>query len=212
MKKPTRTFRSSPNFAPAADFAADAQGEIIAQFFLRSRHLGHLTERVIQTANHLAARLIQMNILNEYEAEALRLGAVWQDVGLLTVPTQILLKSSPFTLAEKRLLENHVEESCRLAEQFGLPPMAIKFIAAHHEQVNGGGYPQGLQQDEIPLGAQLLHLVNDYCLLQTDLSIRPAVRSCFAWEILEQQVGKKYSPRTFEEIFLPALGDFDLDL
>ena len=85
----------------------------------------------------------------------------------------------------------------------------LGIITAHHEQINGGGYPAGLAEAEIPLAAQLLHLVNDYCLLQIDLPGRLGLRSHCALQVLAKHKGKKYSPKVFEEIFLPALGDLE---
>lgn len=185
--------------------------DVKAQLFCYSPDLGQLAEHAVQAVSHLTAKLKKSDILSPAEAAALQRAAVWQDSGLLLLPQNVLLKSAPFTLAEKQLIETHVGISCALAEQAGADADTLQIIAAHHEQVNGGGYPAGLQENEIPLCAQLLRLVNDYCLLQTDLPGRPGVRSCYALQILEQQTGKKYSPKVFEEMFLPALGDFDFD-
>ncbi len=208
MKKSPTISQPARNSASLADSAA----ELLAQFFCRSPLLGQLEERIRQTANHLAAQLVKAGVFSEQEADALRLAAAWQDAGLLALPAELLLKASPLTLAEKKLLETHVEESCCLAAQAGLPQTAVDFIAAHHEQAAGGGYPQGLRGEEIPTGAQLLRLTGDYCLLQLDLPHRSGVRSYCALELLAEQQGKKYSPKVFQQIFLPALGDFDWNL
>lgn len=184
--------------------------DVMPQLFYYSPNLGQMSEYAVQTVNHLAAGLRQAGILSRKEIRNLRQAAVWQDAGMLLIPREVLLKSAPFTLEEMCLIQSHVELSCRLAAKAGVNVETLDIIAAHHEQVNGGGYPRGLRGDEISLCAQLLRLANDYCLLQIDLPGRLGVRSCCALQVMAKQKGKKYSPKVFEEIFLPALGDLDL--
>lgn len=75
--------------------------------------------------------------------------------------------------------------------------MSIDIVGAHHENWDGSGYPTGKRGDEIPLPAQIIATVSEYCTLTEDRSEREAYGMEEAFAIMEKDAGTKYNPDIF---------------
>ena len=116
---------------------------------------------------------------------ALRRGGFLHDLGKVGIPEAILLKEGALTLAEREILKRHPvlgEEICRpLKSLRGVLPI----IRHHHEKWDGSGYPDGLRETVIPLGARILQVVDVFDALATDRPYRKALSRGEALEVLE---------------------------
>jgi diguanylate cyclase (GGDEF)-like protein len=81
--------------------------------------------------------------------------ALVHDVGKVGVPDGLLHKLEPLTPPERERIQEHAELAARIAEGV-LGPEQVSWIRIHHERPDGGGYPRGLTEHEIPEGAALL--------------------------------------------------------
>jgi HD-GYP domain-containing protein (c-di-GMP phosphodiesterase class II) len=82
--------------------------------------------------------------------------ALLHDIGKLSLSSRILDKPGTLTAAEWAAVREHPVHTERLLSRVGpLRPVAA-VAAAHHERLDGSGYPHGLRADEIPLPARLL--------------------------------------------------------
>ena len=100
--------------------------------------------------------------LNEEELEGLVHGALLHDVGKLSVADAILEKLGPLTEEEWKVIKRHPEIGARMIEPLESLSGAIPVIRHHHERPDGSGYPDGLEGDEIPLGARIVAVVDAY--------------------------------------------------
>jgi HD-GYP domain-containing protein (c-di-GMP phosphodiesterase class II) len=64
----------------------------------------------------------------------------------------------------------------------------------HHERWDGGGYPQGLAGESIPLAARIFTVVDVYIALTSSRPYRPAWTPSEAMEYIRQQSGKQFDP------------------
>ncbi|HKR32511.1 MAG TPA: HD domain-containing phosphohydrolase [Terriglobales bacterium] len=106
---------------------------------------------------------------------ALRRGGIVHDVGKVAVPEHILLKPGPLTADEWKIMKQHPlvgEKICRPLKSFR---HVLPIIRHHHEKLDGSGYPDGLQGDEIPITARVLQTVDIYDALTTDRPYRKAL-------------------------------------
>ncbi len=94
--------------------------------------------------------------------EALALGAFLHDVGKNAVPEAVLLKPGPLTPPEWELVKGHPESGERMARAAGCPRAMARVIRHHHERYDGGGYPDGLAGEEIPLAARIVAAADAY--------------------------------------------------
>jgi putative nucleotidyltransferase with HDIG domain len=105
----------------------------------------------------------QMGLDSEY-TELVRLAALFHDYGKIGIPDSILKKEGPLTEDEYSEIKSHAKKTRELLEKIafeGRYKKIPKIAGAHHEHMDGNGYPDGLVGYEIPLGARII-AVADY--------------------------------------------------
>jgi putative nucleotidyltransferase with HDIG domain len=99
----------------------------------------------------------------EQEMHDLGLGCLLHDMGKERVPSQILLKRTPWTTAETNFYQQHVVYGMDMAQKLPtLPSGALEVIAMHHECLDGSGYPGKLKADRIGKFARIAAIANTY--------------------------------------------------
>lgn len=143
---------------------------------------GH-TERVSQYAVFLGERLG----MSDKALENLRIGALVHDIGKIGISQNILNKPGRLTPEERYQIEAHPI----LGEEICKPLKALKSVSPiirnHHEKLDGSGYPDGLQGDEIPLEVRIVTIVDIFDALTTNRSYRRAVSIYEALKIIKQE-------------------------
>jgi putative two-component system response regulator len=150
---------------------------------------GH-SRRVRRYALHLAAALG----LDRRQGRRLGLAAVLHDIGKVGVPDAILHKPGPLTPEEDRVVRGHPEMGERILAPVVRSREVLAAIRGHHERLDGGGYPDGLAGDRIPLLARLLAVADCYDALTTSRSYRPALPPEEALAILAAGAGSHLDP------------------
>jgi putative nucleotidyltransferase with HDIG domain len=158
---------------------------------------GYSTDHALQVAR--LSRLVGRELgLNEEELEWLVHGALLHDLGKLGVADEILEKLGPLTEEEWKVVKRHPEVGARMIEPLESLSGALPVIRHHHERPDGSGYPDGLEGDEIPLGARIVAVVDAY-----DVMIRRPYRP--------ERYGSKRSPaEALQELWREAGGQFDV--
>jgi putative nucleotidyltransferase with HDIG domain len=131
---------------------------------------GHC-ERVAEYACRVAHALG----LGDTELTTIRLGAYLHDVGKVKVPHEILNKPGRLTEEEFGIIKMHPVWGVELLAAVEFPWDLKPIIRWHHEKYDGTGYPDRLKGEEIPLGAQIIGIVDVYDALTTTRSYRPAM-------------------------------------
>jgi len=136
---------------------------------------GHC-ERVAQYAVDVATVLG----FDENQLTTIRIGAYLHDVGKIKVPHEILNKPGRLTPDEFEVIKMHTIWGIELLTAVEFPWDIKPIIRWHHEKVDATGYPDRLRGDEIPLGAQIIGIVDVYDALTTTRSYRPAMSAAEA--------------------------------
>src|SRR5215218_4928174 len=132
---------------------------------------GYSTDHALQVAR--LSRLVGRELgLNEEELEWLVLGTLLHDVGKISVADEILEKLGPLTEEEWKVVKRHPEVGARMIEPLESLRKALPVIRHHHERPDGSGYPDGLEGDEIPLGARIVAVVDAYDVMLRSRSYR----------------------------------------
>ncbi|HJR64329.1 MAG TPA: tetratricopeptide repeat protein [Gemmatimonadaceae bacterium] len=113
--------------------------------------------------------------LDESEQTTIRLGAYLHDVGKVRIPHEILNKPGKLTREEFEIIQMHPIYGLELLAGLEFPWDIKPIIRWHHERHDGTGYPDRLRGDEIPLGAQIICIVDVYDALTTTRSYRAAM-------------------------------------
>lgn len=118
--------------------------------------------------------------LDDGQLTTIRLGAYLHDLGKVKVPHEILNKPGRLTDAEFAVIQKHPEWGIELLATVEFPWDLKPIIRSHHERYDGTGYPDRLKGDEIPLGAQIICIVDVFDALTTTRSYRPAMTTAEA--------------------------------
>jgi len=147
--------------------------------------------------------------LDEAEKKAIGFGALLHDVGKIAVPDHILLKSTPFTGEERRIMNEHPAVGYNIVNRIKFLRGAAEIVYAHHERFDGSGYPRGLKGKDIPFGARLFAVVDVYDALT---SIRP-YRTPVSHEEALAEIGKgsggHFDPQVVEVFLTLPRQEFD---
>ena len=162
--------------------------------------VGH-AQRVAQLTVESARRLG----VEGHELERIEYAALLMDMGKANVPQVLLNKSDPLTPDEWAILQSHPKLS---AEMVSAVPFLVgleDIVLHHHELWDGGGYPDGLAGEQIPLASRILCVAADYDAMISDRPYHPRpLNPQEAIGEIRAGAGSKYDPRVVE-VFLDLL-------
>jgi putative two-component system response regulator len=113
--------------------------------------------------------------LDHTDLKILKYGAILHNVGKIAIPDAVLEKRGPLTPREKALFQHHPRVGCDICAPLKPLKPVLPIIRHHKEHWDGTGYPDGLRADDIPLGAQVVGLVDAYVAMTSDRPYRKAV-------------------------------------
>jgi len=139
--------------------------------------------------------------------QAVASGALLLDLGKVAVPVPILAKPGALAASEQVYVRRHVERGLALVAGAGLPSRALEMIAAHHERLDGSGYPRQLRGTTIPLFGRLAAIADAYDAMTLNRRYAAAVSPHAALRQLQGLAGEKYDAALLDEL-VEALGVF----
>lgn len=147
------------------------------------------TQGHVERVSSLALAIGRKMGLTERELEALKIGGILHDIGKIAVPRDILNKPGTLDEAEWHVMQSHTEVGYNiclpLKHNLGA---ALAVIRHHHERLDGSGYPDRLQAEEIPRVARIMAVVDYYDALKTNRPYRKRLQNAQAIEILSDEV------------------------
>jgi HD-GYP domain-containing protein (c-di-GMP phosphodiesterase class II) len=137
----------------------------------------------------LAERVALRMSLSRAQARDVRYAAMLHDLGKVAVPSEILLKPGPLTDDEWVTMRSHAAIGGELVGRIDAFAHLAPAVRASHERWDGGGYPDGLVGEEIPLAARIIAACDTYDAIVTDRPYRPARTPREACEELARVAG-----------------------
>ncbi|MFZ5898914.1 MAG: HD domain-containing phosphohydrolase [Bacillota bacterium] len=132
------------------------------------------------------------------EQEQVYLAGLLHDLGKIGVRESILLKPGPLTAEERKEMQSHPGVGARILEPAKFPDAVIAAVRHHHEDYDGGGYPDGLAGEEIPLLARIIRVADTYDAMMSARPYRQALTPRQAREELRRWAGRQFDPRVVE--------------
>ncbi|GAC1564950.1 MAG: hypothetical protein NVS3B14_01130 [Ktedonobacteraceae bacterium] len=158
---------------------------------------------------HLAQETARILGCSEEEIHLIRLAALLHDIGKVGVPHEILHKTGPLTDEEWKVMRRHPGIGRQILTQAGGKfELLSHIVIAHHERWDGKGYPYGLSEESIPLGARILSLADSYDAMTSDRPYRKAMLPLDARIELQRCSGNQYDPHVVVA-FLQVLDEQD---
>jgi HD-GYP domain-containing protein (c-di-GMP phosphodiesterase class II) len=162
-----------------------------------------------ETADHCArvstnsVRLGTLLELSAFELKNLSWGAYLHDVGKIGIPEPILLKPGALSGEEWELMKKHPRMGYDLISNIEFLVHATDVVLSHHERYDGGGYPQGLAGEMIPLHARIFSLMDTLDAMTSERPYRAALPLSAVAEEVERLAGSQFDPE-IARIFLSA--------
>jgi ribonuclease P protein subunit RPR2 len=127
-------------------------------------------------------------------------GFLLHDIGKLAVPDAIL--RAPGRLSEKEwaLMRRHPEEGVRILAEIPFLDRALDVVRHHHERWDGGGYPDALRGEEIPLWARIFSVVDALDAITAERPYRPARSYESALDEIRTHSGTQFDPAVVEAL------------
>jgi response regulator RpfG family c-di-GMP phosphodiesterase len=148
------------------------------------------------------ARLIAEGMsLRPGEIETIVQAALLHDIGKIGIRYEKLNKPGKLTPEEVAMFRSHPAKGKRILEPIPFMRDIVAGAYCHHESFDGGGYPQGLAGDAIPLLGRLVAVADTYDAMTSDRAYRKALPHAVAVAELERCSGTQFDP-TMVEIFL----------
>jgi len=142
--------------------------------------------------------------LNQRQVEQIRVAGLLHDVGLLSVPEEIINKPGQVTPDELRILMQHPVMGAQMFRPIHALKEICDILENHHECWDGTGYPRGLKGEDIPLAARIIAIVDAYHAMISDRPYRPAMSKDKAKRVLRNGAGTQFDP-FLVDIFVAVL-------
>jgi len=157
---------------------------------------GH-SQRVADFAVAIAAELG----LSQESADKIRIAGLVHDIGKIGVRESILNKSSRLTDEEFQHIQKHAEIGERILAPIAEDAEILSLVRNHHEHFDGSGYPDGLKENQIPLGARILAVADAYEAMRSARPYRTAMSEAAACTEIQQGKGTQFDPAA-ADVFL----------
>ncbi|HMH41902.1 MAG TPA: HD domain-containing phosphohydrolase [Pyrinomonadaceae bacterium] len=133
--------------------------------------------------------------LSEVETEKIRISALLHDVGKIGIDDRVLKKPSALTDEEFEIMKTHPQKGFKIMSQIPAMRDFLPGMYMHHEMINGQGYPQGLQGDELPMQARIVSVADTFDAMTTERPYQRAMDLEAALTRLKSFIGTRYDAR-----------------
>ena len=188
-----------------AGFQVALLSALLRTLDLRDRMTARHSAAVARYAREVAARAG----LSEQDRELAHTAGLLHDIGKFVLPDDILKSRSGLSPQQWEQVRRHPYEGARIVAQIdGYAPVG-ELILAHHERVDGGGYPRGLRGEEIPEISRIIAVADAYDVMTSRDSYKRPVSSFEAIAELRRVAGSQLDER-FVELLVEVLADKDI--
>jgi len=186
-----------------ASLAETRDGETLNHLH-RVQHYVVALASQLQTHRRFAAELSDANIALLFKAAPLH------DIGKVRIPDSILLKPGRLTDEEFAVMKQHTvygrDAIAQMEEHLGYSTPLLRYAReiaySHQEKFDGGGYPQGLAGDDIPVSARLMAVADVYDALISRRVYKPAFTHETALELIRQGSGEHFDPDVVDAMLM----------
>jgi hypothetical protein len=147
----------------------------------------------------MARKLAVQTGVAAMEVEQITVAAILHDVGMRELNYDTLYSKRTLTDEEMQLVRTHPRVGAYLVEDIPWPYPIAPLVKHHHERWDGGGYPDGLRGEQIPLGSRIIHLCEAFDAMTAPTSYRAVLSDYQALDIIESKSGTQFDPELAPE-------------
>jgi len=127
-----------------------------------------------ERVSRLACAIAEEMGLAEDRIQGIRMAGLVHDIGKIHVPIEILSKPTELTEIEMRMIRAHPQTGYDILRTVEFPWPVADMVLEHHERLDGSGYPQNLDEEQILLEAKILAVADVVEAMASDRPYRPA--------------------------------------
>ncbi len=146
----------------------------------------------------LACALCEELGLDQERLEGIRVAALLHDIGKNSIPTEILNRPGKLSHLEFSMIQAHPQVGHDILKDIEFPWPVAQIVLQHHERLDGSGYPEGLEGDDILLEARILAVADVVEAMASHRPYRPALGQASGLEEIEASAGAQYDARVVE--------------
>lgn len=146
----------------------------------------------------LAVAMARHMGLSEHEVQGIHLAGIVHDIGKIQVPEAILGKPGRLSEDEFRALRAHPQAGHDILKDIAFPWPIADMVLQHHERLDGSGYPQGLKQEQILLGARIIAVADVVEAMCLDRPYRKGLGLQAALDEIRQGRERLYDPQVVD--------------
>jgi HD-GYP domain-containing protein (c-di-GMP phosphodiesterase class II) len=191
-----------------AVFARDRHGSIDTQIELSETYRGtalmlgdviSADDELASAHSHgvvaLALAISEELAMDEDERRLVEFASMLHDIGKIETPREILQKPGPLTDEEWEAMRLHTIAGQRMLDRVGGTLHDVGLVVrSARERFGGGGYPDGLAGEQIPLAARVVAVAAAYCAMTASRPYRPALSPAAAVDELCEHTGTQFDP------------------
>jgi putative nucleotidyltransferase with HDIG domain len=131
--------------------------------------------------------------LDKEQRKEIEIAASIHDIGKIGIPDNILNKPDKLTVEEYAIMKKHSVIGADIVGKIHGYESISQIIKHHHERWDGKGYPTGLKENEIPLGAQIICIADSYDAMTSNRIYRKSLGREMAMHILLDEKGRQFN-------------------
>ena len=140
--------------------------------------------------------------------ERLKVASLFHDIGKLGVPDSILLKETKLSEDEYERVKKHAAKGAEILSAIRRFGDIAPIVRGHHERYDGGGYPDGLRQNDIPEEARIIAVADSFDAMTSDRQYRKSLGFDKAVRELTDGRNTQFDP-DIVDAFLIVLNDYE---
>ena len=132
------------------------------------------------------------------QLQVVRIAGLLHDIGMISVPMEILSRDGKVTSVEFELIKAHCQAGYDILKTVEFPWPIATIVVQHHERLNGSGYPSGIRGDKILMEARVLGIADVVEAMNSSRSYRPKPGMDKALEQISRNSGILYDASVVE--------------
>ena len=157
--------------------------------------------------NLIFATVLGTNIkIPPYRLLNIAAAALVHDIGMTKIPQNIVKKKGKLTPAELEKIKTHTVYAYRMSiKDLSLPEEVGRIAMSHHERWDGKGYPRGIAENKIPLGARILSVTDAFVAMSNDRPDRDSLLGYTAIRQILNDNSRRFDPAILK-VFIKSIG------
>ncbi|MCP8617331.1 HD-GYP domain-containing protein [Salirhabdus salicampi] len=162
----------------------------------------------LQVSNYALAIATELK-LKKTEIEQIRIAGLLHDIGKISIPEHILFKDGKLSDDEYEIIKQHAEIGEEILNKIHSLRDVATLVGMHHERYDGKGYPRGLKNSEVPIGAHILAVADTLDTILSDRAYKRGMRVEDALNEIQRCKGTQFHPAVVEALMniRKTLGD-----